>query len=269
MSELVTNKITPATGSSDTVTLGDSGDTFTIPAGVTLAGSGASLTALPAANLTGTTAIANGGTGAATHTANNVLVGNGTSAIASVAPSTSGNVLTSTGSAWASSTPSAGGLLEYSRGAKNGTITISSTTPIDVGIRANLNPTSTSDIIRIQHYWGSADSTAGTAQHHELWKSLDGGTFTQHLQWGNYINHWVFASSTFRTTSSLWWTGTAGDLGWSTGVLSVGVKIALQSSNTWIYNEGFGFTANGAAKQLAFIEASRYSSTAYTAGTDA
>jgi hypothetical protein len=53
MSELVTNKITPATGSSDTVTLGDSGDTFTIPAGVTLAGSGASLTALPAANLTG------------------------------------------------------------------------------------------------------------------------------------------------------------------------------------------------------------------------
>ena len=54
MSELVTNKITPATGSSDTVTLGDSGDTFTIPAGVTLAGSGASLTALPAANLTGT-----------------------------------------------------------------------------------------------------------------------------------------------------------------------------------------------------------------------
>lgn len=54
MSELITNKITPGTGSSDTVTLGDSGDTFTIPAGVTLAGSGASLTALPAANLTGT-----------------------------------------------------------------------------------------------------------------------------------------------------------------------------------------------------------------------
>jgi len=53
MSELITNKITPGTGSADTVVLGDSGDTFTIPAGVTLAGSGASLTALPAANLTG------------------------------------------------------------------------------------------------------------------------------------------------------------------------------------------------------------------------
>ena len=40
MSEIVTNKITPSTGSSDTVTLGDSGDTFNIPAGVTLANSG-------------------------------------------------------------------------------------------------------------------------------------------------------------------------------------------------------------------------------------
>ena len=36
MSELVTNKITPSTGSSDTVTLGDSSDTFQVPSGVTL-----------------------------------------------------------------------------------------------------------------------------------------------------------------------------------------------------------------------------------------
>ena len=46
--------------------------------------------------------VADGGTGASTHTANNVLVGAGTSAITSVAPSTSGNVLTSSGSAWTS-----------------------------------------------------------------------------------------------------------------------------------------------------------------------
>ena len=72
--------------------------------------SGASLTALNATNLgSGTTSVARGGTGAATHTANNVLVGNGTSAIASVAPSTSGNVLTSNGSAWASTAAAAGG----------------------------------------------------------------------------------------------------------------------------------------------------------------
>ena len=102
MSELVTNKITPGTGSSDTVTLGDSGDTFTIPAGVTLAGSGASLTALPAANLTGTTAIANGGTGV-------------------TAVGTSGNVLTSTGSAWASTAlPASGGWVFVSQVASGG-----------------------------------------------------------------------------------------------------------------------------------------------------
>ena len=46
--------------------------------------------------------VADGGTGASTHTANNVLVGAGTSAITSVAPSTSGNVLTSDGTTWSS-----------------------------------------------------------------------------------------------------------------------------------------------------------------------
>ena len=38
MSEILANKITPVTGT--TVTLGDSGDTFTIPSGVTVANSG-------------------------------------------------------------------------------------------------------------------------------------------------------------------------------------------------------------------------------------
>jgi len=54
-------------------------------------------------------AVAHGGTGASTLTANNVLVGNGTSAIASVAPSTSGNVLTSNGTAWTSAAAGGGG----------------------------------------------------------------------------------------------------------------------------------------------------------------
>jgi hypothetical protein len=54
-------------------------------------------------NVTGTLPVANGGTGATTLTANNVLLGNGTSAPQAVAPSTSGNVLTSNGSTWVSS----------------------------------------------------------------------------------------------------------------------------------------------------------------------
>jgi hypothetical protein len=55
-----------------------------------------------AANVTGTVAVANGGTGSTTLTANNVLLGNGTSAVQVVAPSTSGNVLTSNGTTWTS-----------------------------------------------------------------------------------------------------------------------------------------------------------------------
>lgn len=49
--------------------------------------------------------VANGGTGANTLTSNAVLLGNGTSPVQTVAPGTAGNVLTSTGSAWASVSP--------------------------------------------------------------------------------------------------------------------------------------------------------------------
>jgi hypothetical protein len=59
-------------------------------------------------NLTGTLPVANGGTGTTTLTANNVILGNGTSAPLFVAPGTTGNVLTSDGTTWASSTPAAG-----------------------------------------------------------------------------------------------------------------------------------------------------------------
>ena len=53
--------------------------------------------------------VANGGTGASSFTANNVLLGNGTSAFQTVAPGTSGNVLTSNGTTWQSTAPTAGG----------------------------------------------------------------------------------------------------------------------------------------------------------------
>jgi len=62
------------------------------------------------ASVTGTLGVANGGTGATTLTANNVLLGNGTSAPLTVAPGTSGYVLASNGTTWAStSLPSATG----------------------------------------------------------------------------------------------------------------------------------------------------------------
>jgi len=56
---------------------------------------------------TGTLGVASGGTGLGTLTANNVILGNGTSTPSFVAPGTSGNLLTSNGTTWESSTPAA------------------------------------------------------------------------------------------------------------------------------------------------------------------
>jgi hypothetical protein len=55
-------------------------------------------------------AVADGGTGRSTLAANAVLVGNGTSGINSVAPSTSGNILVSNGTAWTSNTVQLSGI---------------------------------------------------------------------------------------------------------------------------------------------------------------
>ena len=68
--------------------------------------SGGPITGSGTITMAGTLGVANGGTGANTLTANNVLLGNGTSSPLEVAPSTSGNVLTSNGSTWQSTAPS-------------------------------------------------------------------------------------------------------------------------------------------------------------------
>ena len=59
--------------------------------------------------VTGTLSVANGGTGATSLTANNIILGNGTSAVQVLAPATSGNILTSNGATWLSTTGVSGG----------------------------------------------------------------------------------------------------------------------------------------------------------------
>ena len=61
-----------------------------------------------ATNVTGTLPVGNGGTGATTLTANNVIIGNGTSAVNFVAPGSTGNVLTSNGTTWTSAAGASG-----------------------------------------------------------------------------------------------------------------------------------------------------------------
>jgi len=84
--------------------------------GVAFDGSSDITISASAGTLSGTVAVANGGTGATTLTANNVLLGNGTSAVQAVAPGTTGNVLTSNGTTWTSAAPSGGGSTTYSIG---------------------------------------------------------------------------------------------------------------------------------------------------------
>jgi hypothetical protein len=70
----------------------------------TMAAQNSTTVAITGGTITGITdlAVADGGTGASTLTANAVLIGNGTSAITSVAPSTDDNVLISNGTSWTS-----------------------------------------------------------------------------------------------------------------------------------------------------------------------
>jgi hypothetical protein len=63
-------------------------------------GANSDITAL--SGLTTALSVGQGGTGLANLTANSVLIGNGTSAVNLVAPGTSGNLLTSNGTAWTS-----------------------------------------------------------------------------------------------------------------------------------------------------------------------
>ena len=91
----------PNTNTNYTITLPQETGTL-VTTGVTTGLNGSAIS-------TGVVAAGVGGTGANTLTSENVIIGNGTSAVKFVAPGTTGNVLTSNGSAWLSQAAAAGG----------------------------------------------------------------------------------------------------------------------------------------------------------------
>lgn len=101
------------TGSTATATAGGVGyGTGTAQAFTAAGTSGQALVSNGASAPTfGTLGVSGGGTGQTSLTANNVILGNGTSAVQFVDPGTNGNVLTSNGTTWTSAAASTGALV--------------------------------------------------------------------------------------------------------------------------------------------------------------
>jgi hypothetical protein len=152
---------------------GSGGGSVTLDAG---AASAATTLTLP--NTTGTVLVAPGGilpvaaggTGAATLAANNVVLGNGTSAVQVVAPGTSGNVLKSNGTTWTSA--AGGGITSITAGTglSGGTITTSGTIALvttfaAVGTYAMLSSSSGASFTAGSTYAGSGLLSAGLVEY--------------------------------------------------------------------------------------------------------
>ena len=138
------------------LTVGATGAVLTVAAGI------------PA--WTPTISVSSGGTGAASLAANNVLLGNGTSALQVVAPGTSGNVLASNGTTWVSTaigtlvpaaTDTVSGVVELATNAEvqTGTDTTRAITP--ASLRAGFNATGTAPVYACRA-WVNFNGTTGT-----------------------------------------------------------------------------------------------------------
>ena len=197
---------TSAAGSSGTVSsVGGTGSVqgLTLSGTVTTSGNltlGGSLSAVSlSSQVSGTLPVSNGGTGATSLTANNVILGNGSSAVQFVAPGTSGNVLTSNGTTWASSTPASSGTTSsgsFVALRSNFTPYLGNTSAYPAGISSFVFPSAANannyDVKTAALYWSNAGSNNGISN---LYRPV----------WNAYLGQWVVgittvASSYYSTT---------------------------------------------------------------------
>jgi hypothetical protein len=120
--------------------LSDVANATTARGNLTAAKSGANSDITSLTGLTTPLTVAQGGTGAATLTANNVLLGNGTSAPQFVAPSTSGNVLVSNGTTWVSSSLPTGSVLQVVSATYSTQTSTTSASFTDTGLSVAITP---------------------------------------------------------------------------------------------------------------------------------
>jgi len=146
-------------------------------------------------------AVADGGTGVSTIAANAVVLGNGTSAIQTVAPGASGNLLTSNGTTWQSSLPPAVGVTSVAtgNGLSGGTITSTGTLTIaapgfnTVGsyalgtyLTGDLNVTLSANT-NVTGGTGNNQFTVGGATVSGTWRLMSGGSNTSQGSEGGNI----------------------------------------------------------------------------------
>jgi len=183
--------------------------TLTTPViGTPSSGTLTNCTGLPIVNgTTGTLSVTRGGTGSTTLTANNVILGNGTSPVQFVAPGSSGNVLTSNGTTWTSSAiPSqfitgmimlwSGSIASIPSGwalcnGSNGTPDLRDRFVVGAGSTYTVNATGGSaDAITVAHThtYSTTTGTAGTHQHFIANTVDSSGGSSSPITASNYIN---------------------------------------------------------------------------------
>jgi hypothetical protein len=197
--------------------------------------------------VTGTLPVGNGGTGATTLTANNVLLGNGTSAVQVVAPSTSGNVLTSNGTTWVSSAASPSpnkiinGDMEIAQrntsftSVTNGTYTLdrwfygaSGTTGVlDITRNAVDYPSNQGFLYSLRATVTTADASVAASDVSRICQSLEGINITDLIGKTFTMSFWVRSAKT--GTHCVSFTGTSA----AASVNSYVAEYTISAANTW------------------------------------
>jgi hypothetical protein len=138
------------TGATDTewISVAGAGTVTSVNAATAISGlsfTGGPITSAGTLTLTGTLNVQGGGTGTTSFASGAVLIGAGTSAVTTVSPGTSGNVLVSDGSAWISQAGGASGVSSLTAGTgislsgSTGAITVTNTGVTSVGSTGTVN----------------------------------------------------------------------------------------------------------------------------------